>query len=90
MNVLKITFTALVVSLVLTGCSATKNLLAKRSDGSLDYQSSQKLDPIKLPADQVTGNFIPLYPTVELGDNQLDLKNSSGKQYQLPAPPSIH
>ena len=41
-------------TLVLSGCQATKNLLGKRDNGSLDYQQSEKLAPIELPAAQET------------------------------------
>ena len=64
-----------------------KGWLGKRDDGSLDYQQSQKLPPIKLPASQASADFIPLYETPAVGQNTLDLHNESGSQYQLPAPP---
>lgn len=73
-------------SVLLGGCQATKGWLSKYDDGSLNYQSSKKLDPIKLPANQETANFTPLYPTPKLGVNTLNLKNAAGKQYQLPKP----
>lgn len=90
MNFIKIT--ALTVSLVLglTGCSATKNLLSKRDNGSLNYQSSKKLDPILLPAEQEPVSFIPLYDTPAVKENTLNLSNESGKQYRLPKPPQAH
>ncbi len=73
-------------TLLLSGCQSTKNLLGKRDNGTLTYQSSQKLAPLELPAAQQTAPFVPLYPTPELGANTLDLQNESGKQYQLPKP----
>ncbi|MGO2340581.1 MAG: hypothetical protein ACTH5M_08315 [Psychrobacter sp.] len=73
-------------TLVLSGCQATKNLLGKRDDGSLAYQQSAKLDPIELPAAKETAPFVPLYATPNAGANTLELKNESGKQYQLPQP----
>lgn len=73
-------------TLVLSGCQATKNLLGKRDNGSLDYQQSKKLAPIELPAAQETAPFVPLYSTPNAGVNTLQLKNESGNQYQLPKP----
>lgn len=79
---------ALVLSstLVLSGCQATKELLGKRDNGSLEYQDSKKLAPLELPTAQETAPFVPLYPTPSLGANTLKLQNESGKQYQLPKP----
>jgi len=73
-------------TLVLSGCQATKNLLGKRDNGSLDYQQSKKLAPIELPAVQETAPFVPLYSTPNAGANTLKLQNESGNQYQLPKP----
>ena len=73
-------------TLVLSGCQATKNLLGKRDNGSLDYQQSKKLAPIELPAAQETAPFVPLYSTPNTGANTLTLQNESGNQYQLPKP----
>jgi len=73
-------------TLVLSGCQATKNLLGKRDNGSLDYQQSKKLAPIELPAAQETAPFVPLYSTPNAGTNTLKLQNESGNQYQLPKP----
>lgn len=73
-------------SLLLSGCQATKGLFGKRDNGSLEYQSSEKIAPLQLPADQETAPFVPLYPTPTAGVNTLDLKNESGKQYRLPKP----
>ncbi len=73
-------------TLVLSGCQATKNLLGKRDNGSLDYQQSKKLAPIELPAAQETAPFVPLYSTPSAGANTLQLQNESGNQYQLPKP----
>lgn len=78
-------------TLILTGCSTVKSWLGKRDNGSLDYQQSQKLDPIKLPADQVSATFTPLYPTPnQAPKNTLDLTNSSNARYELPKPPTIN
>ncbi|MGO2385925.1 MAG: hypothetical protein ACTH6Z_02230 [Psychrobacter sp.] len=73
-------------TLVLSGCQATKDLLGKRDNGSLDYQQSKKLAPIELPAAQETAPFVPLYSTPNAGANTLKLQNESGNQYQLPKP----
>ncbi|MFC6204285.1 hypothetical protein ACFPZK_06150 [Psychrobacter urativorans] len=73
-------------TLVLTGCQATKDFIGKRDNGSLEYQKSQKLTPLQLPADQQAGPFVPLYPTPNVGANTLTLQNDAGKQYQLPKP----
>lgn len=72
------------VAVVVSGCAQTKALLNARSDGSLDYQSAQKLPPIKLPAHWQTAPFTPIYEVPELkGDVQKD-----GKQFVLPKPPT--
>lgn len=75
-----------VSSVGLTACQTTKNVLGKRDDGSLDYQQSEKLEPIQLPADQETQRFVPLYPTPQMGANTLELSNEAGKQFELPPP----
>ncbi|MDO5651228.1 MAG: hypothetical protein Q4G13_03710 [Moraxella sp.] len=72
-----------------TGCSTVKGWLGKRDNGSLDYQSAKKLAPIEIPVAQPTAQFTPLYPTPTVGENTLELKNPSGKQYQLPTPPQV-
>lgn len=73
----------------LTGCQATKSLLSNRDNGSLDYRNAAKLPPLKLPADQPTADFTPLYQAPN-GTGQLtDFVNEAGKQYQLPRPPSV-
>lgn len=71
------------------GCSTIKGLTDKWNDGSLDYQKSQKIDPIKLPATQASADFVPLYPTPSVPTNTLILTNETGKQYQLPKPPKL-
>ncbi|WP_274902834.1 hypothetical protein [Psychrobacter sp. DAB_AL62B] len=73
-------------TLVLSGCQATKELIGKRDNGSLEYQQSKKLTPIELPVAQETAPFVPLYPTPNAGASTLKLQNESGKQYQLPKP----
>lgn len=89
MNMTKLTAVCLAMSVVLTGCSSLQIITGKRSNGSLDYQNSQKLDPIHLPASQASGDFIPLYDTPAVGTNTLDLTNESGTQYALPKPPQV-
>ena len=73
-------------TLVLSGCQTAKNVIGKRDNGSLDYQSSKKLAPLQLPVNQNTAAFVPLYPTPSVGANTLTLQNDAGKQYQLPKP----
>lgn len=73
-------------TVVLGGCQSVKSVIGKRNNGSLDYQNSQKLAPLQLPANKETGAFIPLYPTPNVGTNTLTLQNDAGKQYQLPKP----
>lgn len=86
---LKISTLALAAIIALTGCSTTKSWLAKRDNGSLDYQSSKKLPPIQLPANQPAAEFVPLYPTPNVARVDTNLTNESGKQYALPKPPSV-
>ena len=76
-------------TLVLSGCQATKDLLGKRDNGSLEYQDSKKLAPIDLPAATEAAPFVPLYATPNAGANTLNLENESGKQYQLPKPQRV-
>lgn len=85
----KFTAIAVVLAVALTGCTTLKAQLGKRSNGTLDYQASQKLDPIALPVGQKTADFTPLYATPDAGENTLNLTNESGKQYQLPKPPQV-
>jgi uncharacterized lipoprotein len=73
-------------TLVLSGCQTVKEVIGKRDNGSLDYQTSKKLAPIQLPVAQDTAAFVPLYPTPNVGANTLILQNDAGKQYQLPKP----
>lgn len=73
-------------TMVLSGCQSLKGWIAKRDNGSLDYQSSKKLAPLELPANQDTAPFVPLYPTPNVGANTLNLQNAAKKQYQLPKP----
>lgn len=73
-------------TVVLSGCQSARNLLSNRDDGSLTYQQSTKIAPLEMPVEQEAAPFVPLYPTPELGENTLQLKNEAGKQYQLPKP----
>lgn len=84
------------VMVILTGCQSLqkstdtfRSLLAKRDDGSLDYQSAKKLAPIQLPKGQATLDFVPLYAIPDARKNTLNLSNEAGKQYQLPTPPQV-
>lgn len=86
---LKFVTWAMLIAVMSTGCTTVKGWLGKRADGSLNYQSAKKLDPIEIPINQPTAAFVPLYPTPAIGENTLNLQNSSGKQYQLPAPPKV-
>lgn len=89
MTLTKLTACVVLATTALTGCQNIKQVWGKRNNGSLDYQSAQKLPPIKLPANQVTADFTPLYPTPTVGENTLNLTNESGKQYKLPQPPQV-
>ena len=73
-------------TVVLSGCQSVKEVIGKRNNGSLDYQQSQKLAPLQLPANAQTAPFVPLYPTPNAGVNTLELENEAGKQYKLPKP----
>ncbi len=70
----------------LTGCQASKGLFERVEDGSLEYQQATQVPPLQLPADQQTAPFTPLYPTPTVSANTLELKNDTGKRYQLPPP----
>lgn len=73
--------------LVLSGCQQINGLLAKRDNGSLDYAKAQKLDPIALPVDQASADFVPLYETPDAPVDFTPSKNATGKQFALPKPP---
>lgn len=75
----------LALAVVLSGCTQTKALLAKRDDGSLDYQSAQKLPPIQLPAHWQTAPFTPIYEVPTLSGEPMV---QQGKQFVLPKPPT--
>ncbi len=75
-----------VIGLSISACSTSKSLFGKRDNGSLTYQKSHLLEPIKLPVAQKTRPFVPLYPTLDMGESQINLTNESGKQYKLPKP----
>lgn len=89
MKTVKLTAGVMVAIVALTGCSATKNLLSKRDNGSLDYRDAAKLPPIKLPADQPAADFTPLYQIPTTTGQLPDFVNEAGKQYELPRPPSV-
>ena len=75
MKFLKITAGVLTASMMLTGCTTTKNILSKRNNGSLDYRNAAECTP--------------WYHTPNLVSQLPDFTNESGKQYQLPRPPSV-
>lgn len=87
MTKLKLTALAMMGVVLLTGCQNIKNVLGKRDDGSLDYVSATKLDPIRLPANQESAPFVPLYDVPDVAGEIVPSTNESGKQYQLPKPP---
>lgn len=89
MKSLKLTVLCLASALTMTGCGATKGLLAKYDNGSLDYQKSQKIDPIDLPKNQKTAPFVPLYQTPDAVTQLPDFVNEAGTQYKLPEPPRV-
>lgn len=73
----------------LTGCQNIKGVFAKRDNGSLDYTHAKKLDPIRLPAEQETMPFVPLYQVPNVSGEGTTMTDTSGKQYQLPTPPRV-
>lgn len=83
MTMLKFITTAMMGLMLLTGCQSIKNVLGKRDNGSLDYVSATKLDPIRLPAQQESAPFIPLYEVPTVTEEVVPTTNESGKQYQL-------
>lgn len=87
MKHLHIIASILASAVVLSGCTAVKNVLSNRDNGSLDYRDAQKLPPIQLPAHQPSAKFIPLYQTPSTVGELPNYTNESGKQYQLPRPP---
>ncbi len=74
------------LALSLSACSTSKNLFGKRDNGSLKYQQSHLLEPIKMPVEQKNRPFVPLYPTIDMGKSSINLTNEAGKQYRLPKP----
>lgn len=87
---IKITIMMLMTAVVLSGCSSVKSVLNKRDNGTLNYQKSHQLDPIQLPKNQTSGDFVPLYPVAQSkAQNTLELSNAQGTRYQLPRPPSV-
>lgn len=89
MKILKLSAGVMAAVVALTGCNATKDLLSKRDNGSLDYRDAAKLPPIQLPAEQPAAEFTPLYQTPNTTGQLPDFVNESGKQYELPRPPSV-
>lgn len=87
MTTLKLIVVTMMGVMLLTGCQSIKNVLGKRDNGSLDYLQSSKLDPIRLPANQESAPFVPLYEVPSVTGEVTPMTNESGKQYQLPKPP---
>ena len=77
---------SLIAGLSLAGCQTVKGWTNKIDNGSLDYVEAKQLPPVKLPADQQTAPFVPLYPTPNVGENTLKIQDENGKRYQLPPP----
>ena len=77
---------AVIAGLSLAGCQTIKGWTNKIDNGSLEYVDAKQLEPIKLPADQQTAPFIPLYATPNVGKNTLQISDDNGKRYQLPPP----
>ncbi len=86
MKIFKIMTTVVVTASLLSGCQMISDWSGKRNNGSLDYQKSKLLAPIKLPAEQKTQGFVHLYPAIEMGKSTIDTTNKTGTQYELPAP----
>ncbi len=84
-NLAQLTLLA-VIGLSVSACSTSKNLFGKRDNGSLKYQQSHLLEPIKMPVEQKNRPFVPLYPTLDMGKSTINLTNEAGKQYRLPKP----
>ncbi len=76
----------IILGLSLSACSTSKNFFGKRDNGSLKYQQSHLLEPIKMPVEQKNRPFVPLYPTIDMGKSSINLTNEAGKQYRLPKP----
>lgn len=87
-RVLKITAMVAMFGVALSGCTTVKGWMGKHNNGSLDYQSSKKLEPLQLPVNQETASFTPLYPTPNAKPSNLTLTNASGKQFEMPKPPT--
>ncbi len=89
MTMLKFIVATMASVVLLTGCQSIKNVLGKRDNGSLDYLHASKLDPIRLPANQESAPFVPLYEVPSVAGEVIPMTNESGKQYQLPRPPQV-
>lgn len=86
---LKLTALAMMSVVLLTGCQSVKDTLGRRDNGSLDYVHAAKLDPIRLPANQASAPFVPLYDVPDVAGEFSPSTNESGKQYELPRPPQV-
>ncbi len=70
---------------ILSGCSSFA-----LNDGSVDYLTAQRINPVQVPANLQTRPIAPLYPVPIIPENnaskQLTLTNAKGNRYQLPKP----
>jgi uncharacterized lipoprotein len=70
--------------LMLSGCSRFAI-----DNSSLEYQQARTLAPLKLPADQQTRPFVPIYPTPPVQpsvDGGPIVSNAKGNRFIMPAP----
>lgn len=89
MTLIKLTAIFCIAMTTMTGCQSIKGVLGKRDNGSLDYVHATKLDPIRLPAEQASAPFIPLYDVPETTGELKPSTNESGRQFELPRPPQV-
>ena len=76
--------TLAIALLMLSGCSRFAI-----DNSSLDYQKARTLAPLKLPADQQTRAFVPIYPTPPVQpsvDGGPIVSNTKGNRFVMPAP----
>lgn len=89
MKTLKLLTLVAITTSMLAGCQTVRDWAGKRDNGSLEYQKSELLTPIELPATQDSQPFVKMYPTVDLGDSTVNTTNKTGTQFALPAPQRI-
>lgn len=76
--------TLAIALLMLSGCSRFAI-----DNSSLDYQKARTLAPLKLPVDQQTRAFVPIYPTPPVKpsvDGGPIVSNAKGNRFVMPAP----